>query len=179
MALVAGGLQLTVQSKIAAAQINPQGNAATVTLELPTVDEIGTADQVLTFGSDEGLGNIYCAGDFDLAPAGAMTIDLFAGTDLRDVFGGTAAFAKLKHIFVSVIDGGDEDGVTIGDAAANPLGLWFGAADGTWTIYPGGAPFLGGESVGVTVDNTAKNILFTNNGAEAVTIRIILAGSNP
>lgn len=177
MASAAGSLQLTAQAVIAGVTINPQGTAA-VTLSQPTAEANGTGEQTISFGTASGQGNLFLAGDFTLTAGASVTFDLFAGTDFKDLFGQTAAFAKLKAIFVGIITGGDTAGVTIGNAASNQLGLWFGAVTQTWTIYPSGAPLVGGQPAGVTVDNTHKNLKILNAGAVGVTVRVILVGSS-
>lgn len=180
MPAVAGTMQLSAQARLIGVQINPQGTAATVRLAKPNCDETASAQINLSFGTDSGEGDIFCAGDFDLTAGGTVTWDLFTGTDFKDVFGQTAAFRKLKAFFVSIVTGGDTAGVTIGDSsvAANKLGLWFGAVTETWKIYPSGPPMIGGQPAGLTVDATHKNVKITNNGAVAVTVRVFLGGSS-
>jgi hypothetical protein len=181
VASVAGTLQLVAQATISGVAVNPQGTSATVLLPQPAAGATGSGEQDVAFGTASGQGDLFCAGDFDLAPlgmGGTKTFDLFAGTDFKDLFGQTAAFRKLKAIFVGIVTGGDTAGVTIGNAGASPLGVWFGAVGSTWTIYPGGVPFVGGQPAGVTVDNTHKNVLLTNGSAVAVTVRVILVGSS-
>jgi hypothetical protein len=178
MPVVAGTLTLLASATIAGAQTNPQGTAATVSLALPTAEAFGSGSETISFGTGSGQCDIYCAGDFTLNAGASVTWDLFTGTDFKDVFGQTAAFRKLKALFVGITSGGDTAGVTVGNAASDVLELWFGAATSTWTIYPSGAPMIGGQPAGLTVDATNKNVKILNNGAVAVTVRVILAGSS-
>lgn len=178
MALTGGVWSLSAQAKESGVTISPFGTATIDSIPSPIAEAIASIEQSLEFGTDDGEANVLCAAAFVLAGAGTITFDLFAGTDLPNLFSGTAAMVKLKGLFIGIVEGGDADGVTIGDAAANPALMWFGAVDQTWTIYPEGAPMTGGDPVGRTIDNTDKNLLITNNGAAEVTIVIALAGSS-
>lgn len=182
MALVAGSLQLSVQSNVTGVKINPQGTVATPTLALPLASALGTGEQSISFGTASGQCDIYCAADYALTVSGgatpSVTLDLFGGT-LLNLFGGASVFAKLKSAFIGIVSGGDVSGVTIGNAATNQLGLWFGAVTNTWTIYPDSPPLVGGQQAGLTVDGTRRNLKIANaSAAVVVAVRVILAGSS-
>lgn len=179
-ALTAGTWQITAQVLISGAKIAPQGNAATITLAYPTVDEPGSGQQQdLTYGTASGKADILCAADLNVMAAGSITLDILTGTDLKNVFGGDAPIAKLKGIYISIVSGSDDtSGVTIGNAAANANILFFGNVNDTWTIFPSGPPFLGGKPAGVTIDGTHKNVKIANGGAVDAVVRVMLAGSS-
>ncbi len=178
MALTGGTFGINASGAITAATIDPQGTASPSGLESPSADAQGTGSQTLSYGTSSGAADILCAGDFTLAAAGTVEWDLFTGTDFKDVFGQTAAFRKLRGLFIAITDGGDTAGVTIGDAATDPNPLFFGAVDQTWTIFPDGPPMMGGSPAGVAVAGATSNLLITNNGAVEVTVRVMLAGTS-
>jgi hypothetical protein len=178
MALTAGTWFGSSQAKIQGASIAPQGNAVTSTLASPTVAESSAASDSLTFGTATGKADIYCAGQFTLAATTAQLFDLYVGTDLKDVQGGTAPFRKLRRFWVRILSGGDSAGLRVGNPGSNGNKLWFGAATDTWTIFPDGPPFPGGSPAGVTVDATHKVVAVENLGAVSVTYELFLAGSS-
>jgi hypothetical protein len=177
MPVVAGTLQLTAQANLQGAQINPQGTA-TVALDKPTTSAVGSGELNLSFGTGSGEADIHCAGDFTLTAGASVTWDIYTGTDFKDVFNQTAAFRKLKGIFVAITSGGDTAGVTIGNAASNQCGLWFGAVTATWKIYPSGTPFIGSQPAGLTIAAGNANLKITNSSAVSVTVRVVLSGSS-
>ncbi len=182
-ALTAGTWTLTAQAKISGAKIDPQGTGELASIPDPLADAVAAIQQTLLFGTDSGKVDILCAAAFDIAAADDLALDLFVGTDLKNLFGGTAAFRKLKGLFIGIpsTGGGDATGVTIGDTVSmnNPVSLWFGTNVMTWTIKPSGLPMIGGEPAGVTVDATHKNLLITNNSPTAeVTVVVVLAGTS-
>ncbi len=178
MALTAGTWNLTTQVKISNASIAAQGNASSNTLAVPSYGPTSADQQSLTFGTTSGKADIYCAVQNTLGAGANATYDILTGTDLKNVYGQTAAFAKLKGICVVIDSGGDASGLTIGGAAANANALFFGAQNDTWTIYPSGPPFAGGNDAGVTVDATHCNIKLLNNSAVSITFTIYLAGTS-
>ncbi len=155
----------------------PQG----VTGELANFRVAQSADDsitALTFGTAAGQVNLITCSDRTLAAGASATYDLFTGTDLRDLIGETAAFRWVRYLKVSIVSGGDAGGVRIGNAAADAWGGFFGAAAHTLTIAPGGPAFEAGSPTGVKVEAATKNFRLENLGAVAVTVRILLAGSN-
>lgn len=175
--LVGGSFLISAQARISGAQIDPQGTAADPTISLPTTDIIGTGMENLGFGTASGQADILCGADYALNAGANVELDLSAN-GLPNVFGGTANFVKLRGLFVGIVTGGDAAGVTVGGAATNAASLFFGANTATWNIFPSGAPMIGGSPAGVTVDGTHKNLKILNNGAVAVTVRLILAGTS-
>lgn len=162
----------------ASATLTPQGTASTSTLTNPQSSVTGGSTQVLSYGTSTAQADILCSGDFTLTAGSSVTLDLYTGTDFKDVFGATAALRKLKSIELHIVTGGDTAGVTIGNAASNGTALFFGANTQTWTIYPSGAPFMGGSPAGVAIGSTTKNLKVLNNGAISVTVRLVIAGTS-
>lgn len=179
MALTAGSYIVNSQAQISGATIAPQGNASPNGLASPEAEALSTGGLSLAFGTGTDQADILCAGQFSIAGGGGtLTIDLYAGTDLKDVFGGTAAVRTLKAVHIDIDSGGDTTGVTIGSAGANPHPLFFSATNDRWTVFPGGPPLSGGGGAGVAVTNTVKNVLITNNGAVAVVVDVFVAGTS-
>lgn len=182
-ALTAGTWQLSVQAKIAGAKIAAQGTTTLASIPNPTEEAVIALSQDITFGTSSGQCDIYCAAPFTIAGGGTLTLDLFTGTDLKNLFGGAGAVRTLKSIIVGIPadGGGGATGVTIGSTVGgdNALTLWFGTHLMTWTIKPNGAPLIGGDAAGVGVDATHKSLILVNNdGATAVTVAIALAGTS-
>lgn len=181
MALVAGICNVSVAATVSGAEILPQGTAATVRIADPTAGALGTGQGAFTFGTSAAQCDIYCAGDFDLAANGgadSIDLDIYTGTDFKNLFGQTAAFRKLKAAFFGVVSGGDTAGVAVGGAAANANAMFFADQTDKWKIFPDGVPLVGSSPAGVTVDATHCNIMVENLGAVAVTVRVILAGTS-
>lgn len=156
----------------------PQGSASTSTLQSIILTGGDANSSTTTYGTASGLGNLICCQDRTLSASSSETLDLYTGTDLKDMAGLTAAFRKLKVLVIWIVSGGDTSGLTIGNAASNANTLWFDAATDTWTIYPGGPAFMGGQPAGKTVDATHKNIKIANGGAVSVTYRIYAVGTD-
>ena len=175
--LTAGTFDVSAQAKITGATIAPQGNASPNSLESPGNDQLATGSQTLAFGTGSAQADILCAAEYSLNAGANMTIDLFAN-GLPNLFGGDANFRNLRAIAVTISSGGDSAGLTIGNAAANPNGLFFGAVTQTWTIFPSGAPFIGGSPAGVAVTAGARNLKIANNGAVAIVFKLMLAGTS-
>jgi hypothetical protein len=131
----------------------------------------------LAYGTGSGQADLYVVQFRTLAFGAAETLDLYAGTVL-DVFGDAAAFRTLRQVVLWVYAGGDAAGVTVGNAAANPHPLFFGATTQTWGIYPSGPGLVGGSLAGVAVSTTARNLKVLNNGAVSVTYGLALAGGS-
>ncbi len=180
MALTGGTCSITASCSVSGVTKAPQGTATVAGVPSPTWSGSNGDTEVLAFGTASGLADIYCYAAFSIALSSSSTFDLFTGSDFKNVMGDTAAFAKLKSIYVQVVDGtGGTAGVTIGGAASNANALWFGNQNDTWTIFDGGPPFIGGNPAGVTVDATHCNLKISNNSSSAaVTVIIALAGSS-
>ncbi len=177
-ALTAGGFKISGSTNIDGATIAPQGTVVTPTFPSPVVSPTDSIEFALTYGTGTGQADILCNGDYLLAISGTVTFDLYAN-GLPNSLGGAANFRKLKGVYVRVLSGGDTSGVIVGNAGANPHGLYFGAVTQTWKLLPGGPPLTGGDGTGVTVDATHRNLLITNgSGAAAVTVRVFLAGTS-
>ena len=132
----------------------------------------------LTYGTSSGLVDLITCSDRTLTAGSSGTYDLYTGTDLADLVGGTCAFRKVKLIQIAIVTGGDTAGVTIGNAASNGWAAFFGAAGNTMTIYPNGPAFAQGSPAGVAVGSSTKNLKVLNNGAASVTVRITIAGTS-
>lgn len=178
MALTAGTWSLTTQVKIQGASIAAQGNASPNGLAVPTYGPGSNDGQSLTYGTASAKADIYCAVQNTLAATTAATYDLYVGTDLKDVYGGTAAIRTLRGICIVIEDGGDASGLRIGGAATNATPLFFGNANDLWTIFPSGPPFAGGSDAGVVLTALLKNLKVENLGAVPVTFTVYLAGSS-
>lgn len=137
--------------------------------------------QLLGFGTAAGQMNQLVLQERSLAPGASETLDLYDGSTgtpaLIDIMRDNVRFRTLRGLALWILDGGDADGVTIGDAASNAHPLWFGAADQTQTVYPDSGPMTGGQQAGVAVTATVRNVKVTNNGAESVTYLVAIAGS--
>lgn len=178
MPLTAGTFGITVSAQVSGASIAPQGTAASTSIASPTTAASGNGSLSLAYGTASGQGDIFCAGDFTLAAGATVTLDLYTGTDFKDVFGQTAAFRTLRGVYVGIVSGGDSDGLVVGNAASDGTALFFGSASQTWTVYPSGPPLAGGSPAGVTIGTTTKNLKIENAGAVSVTFRLILAGAS-
>lgn len=131
----------------------------------------------LGFGSGEGSLAVIVDQVRGLTAGASETLDLYDGS-LLDVHEDPAEFRVLREYAVWVVSGGDTDGLTIGQAGANPHPLfWIGTTPGK-TIYPGGIGDAGTDPSGVAVTATVRNLKLTNNGAVALTYRIYLAGGH-
>lgn len=170
--MTGGSFLLTVSAR-AAGVLTPanQPRGASVTLS-------DGARQSLTYGTSSGMADILVFQTRTLTAGASATYDLYTGTDLKDVIGDTAAFRKLKTVFVWVDSGGDTAGVTIGNAASNGNAFYLGAAAQTTTIFPGGPGYTNGSPAGIAVGATTCNVKILNNGAVSVVVGIALAGTS-
>lgn len=177
MGLSAGSMQLVGSGKVTGTTPS-QGTAASGRPADPNTSATAAQALLLRFGIGSGQANVFCAYTTTLAAAESATYDLYTGTDIKDLFGGTAAFRILRGVEIAIVDGGDTTGVRVGGAAANEFIGWFVSAGDQQDIYPSGAPYLAGSPAGKTVSSTVKNLKVENRSAVAVTIRILLAGSS-
>mgnify|MGYP006935479258 FL=1 len=150
------------------------GGASNIRVPWSAGNDVGT----LTFGTASGQIDLITVSDRTLTAGSSATYDLYTGTDLRDLVGGTCAFRKVKIVQITIVAGGDTAGVTIGNAASDGWAAFFGAATHTQTIYPSGPAFVQGSPAGVAVGASTKNLKVLNNGAVSVTVRIAIAGTS-
>lgn len=177
MGFSAGSMQLVGSGKVTGTTPS-QGTAATDRPTDPTASATAAAAMTLRFGIGSGQANVFCAYTVTLQAGATATYDLYTGTDIKDLFGQTAAFRILRGLEVSIADGGDTSGVRIGGAASDEFVGWFATAGDAQDIYPSGPAYLAGSPAGKVVSSTVKNLKVANNSAVAVTIRILLAGSS-
>lgn len=133
----------------------------------------------LTFGTGSGQCDLITCSDRTLAISTAATYDLYTGTDLKDLIGGTCAFRKVKWIMVSITADGDSSGVRIGGAASNAWVSFFADTSDMCKIFPGGPPYFAGSPAGVAVGATTCNLKVENlSGAISVAVRITICGTS-
>jgi hypothetical protein len=138
-------------------------------------DRIG---QTLTYGTTSGTADIQCYQTRTIAATTTLTLDLYTGTDLKDIFGDTAALRKVKSLCVWVDSGGDTAGVRVGGAASDTWVAFFANTSDKHLIFPSGPAYLGGSPAGVAVGTTTKNLLIENLGAVSVVVGIAVAGTS-
>lgn len=182
MAMTNGSLQ-TSQSVQLSGTFPPQGVVASVNpLRNTVIPQAVSAEMQLTYGAGSGKVDLICCQDRDLTAAGgltpSLTLDLYAGTDLKDLDGLAAAFRVVRFVGVYVVTGGDAAGVRVGGAASDAWPAFFAAANDKELIFPGGVPSEHGSPAGVAVGSATKNLLVENLGAAAVTVRVVVAGSS-
>lgn len=151
----------------------PANQPTAARLTLP--DTIG---QALTYGTGSGQADILCFQTRTLAAGATLTLDLYTGTDFKDLFGDTAAFRKVKSLAVWVDSGGDASGVLVGGAASNAWVAFFADTSDKWKVFPSGPAMLGGSPAGVAVGATTCNLKFENAGAASVVVGIAIAGTS-
>lgn len=140
-----------------------------------------TFAKTLQYGTASGLIDTIIFQPRELAGAATETLNLFDGS-LLDIFKETGGLQTLREIYIQQIANADAStastGATIGNAALNGTQLWFGAVTHTYTLNGlTGIPFHQGDDAGVTIDNTHKNVLITNNHAtRKFTYLLALAG---
>lgn len=144
----------------------------------PKINVSDSFGQLLTYGTASANADIFVFQTRTLAGGAAATYDLYTGTDLKDVFGDTAAFRKIKSLAVWVDSGGDTSGVVIGGAATNIWPAFFVDSSDKWTVFPSGPALLGGSPAGVAVGAATCNIKIANAGAVSVVVGVALAGTS-
>lgn len=118
--------------------------------------------------------NQLFAAQYALPAAGTQTVDLSAFTNL---VGESTGFGHVTLLYVLVT--GTNANVAVSPGAANGLVWFFGAADQSVSV-PANAAFTfsaGSSGPGAVVDATHKNLLFTNYGSGAATVKVIAVGS--
>jgi hypothetical protein len=143
--------------------------------KLTLSDRIG---QTLAYGTGSGQADIICFQTRTLTAGATLTLDLYTGTDLKDLYGDTAALRKVKGLCVWVDSGGDTSGVTVGAAATNIWPAFFGNSSDVWNVFPSGPPLVGGSPAGVAVGAATCNLKILNNGAVSVVVGIAIAGTS-
>lgn len=140
-----------------------------------------TVSQVLGFGTGSGQMNQLVMQERSLGPGLSETLDLYDGSTntppLIDIMRSNVALRTIRGFVIWILDGGDDAGVTIGNAASNANTLWLGGTTPTVTIYPDSGPYSGGQQAGKAVTSTARNVKVLNNGAVSVTYLVAIAGS--
>lgn len=142
------------------------------------VPAVAGATQSIAYGTSSGQADIVCYQTRTMLAAATLTLDLYTGTDLLDIFGDTAAFRKIKQLAVWVASGGDAAGVVVGGAASNAWAAFFSDASDKHKVFPSGLPYLGGSPAGVAVGTTTKNLLLTNAAAVSSVVGIWVVGTS-
>jgi hypothetical protein len=137
--------------------------------------------QTLSHGTGTTTGSgkfgVAVAKSYGIAPGGTVTVNLYDGT-LTDLFNDAANFRLLQSYAIWISSGGDEDGVTVGNADTNGHPLFFGSASHTKTVYPSSPADGGGSDAGVAVTSSACNVKLVNNGAVTAVVGVYFAGSS-
>lgn len=176
MGFSAGSMQLVGSGKVTGvtpAQGSPAPNAAID----PKASATCPGGIALNFGVGTGSANIFCAFTLPLAAGASSTMDLYTGTDVKDLFGQPAPFRILRGIEIAIVSGGDSSGVRIGGASSNEFRGWFVSAGDQQDIFPDATPYFASSLVGKALTTSTKNLKVANLGAVEVTLRILLAGS--
>jgi hypothetical protein len=177
MSFSAGTMQLVGSGKVTGvtpAQGSPAPNAALDPKASATVP----GQLSLSFGVGTGSANIFCAFTVSLAAGASATYDLYTGTDIKDLFGQTAAFRIMRGMEIAIVAGGDSSGVRIGGASSNEFKGWFVSAGDQQDIFPNATPYFASSVEGKALTTSTKNLKVANLGAVEVTLRILLAGSS-
>ena len=173
---------LTVNTTVkVSGSIPAPGNAPSNTLTSPSTQPTTTATQTLTYGTSSGKLDVPCAGEYEIAAGGSLTLNLYDGgittSDLVTLFGVAATLRNCKSLAISVKSGGDTSGVRIGAASSNEFVGWFAAAGDCLDIFPDGPAFSVGSPAGKAVTSSAKNVKITNQGAVAVVVQVVAGGT--
>ena len=180
MGLINGSLTVATTVSVTG-RLAPPGTAINNPLPARSVNSTGGASQSLSFGTTSGRADVFCDGQYLLAAGASLTLNLYDGgatdSDLLTVFKTAANLRVLKSLVVSIVDGGDTAGVTIGAASSNEFVGYFGAAGDTLTIYPDGPSYAVGSPAGKAVGSSTKNVKILNNGAVEVTVQVFAAGA--
>lgn len=135
--------------------------------------------QALAFGTGSGQADILILTTRPLANGASETIDLYAGTTLKDVFGENAPLRKVKSIMVWVESGGDAAGVVVGGATSNGWIGFFADKTDKAKVFPSGPPYLAGSPAGVAVETPSDlNLRVENLAAVSVVYGIMIAGTS-
>ena len=162
------------------ALLDGQGTASSLTLGQAKRQLSKSVAATLSQGTGAGQVNAVVVREDTVNASSSLTYDLFDST-LLDVFDVATAFQTIKFVWLALIDNPDgttgASSVTVGNAAAEPHQLWFGADAHTASVFPGGLPFCQGDPTGKTVDASNNRVLVTNNdGANKATWLVVFAG---
>jgi hypothetical protein len=115
--------------------------------------------------------------------AGGASLDLNVAAALGSPTGSAAeslAMARVKLLRVSQrpnAAGANSSGFTVGGAPTNPAQLFFGAAGERVSVKQFGRVCLGGDTAGVTIGTSPKNLRITNDDATNVlTVSVLIVG---
>lgn len=164
--------------------VPPGGNAPSNTLPSTTGTPTSTTIQSLPYGVSSGQNDVFCAGEFLLAPSATLTLNLYDGgattSDLvRIVTGAAAAMVLAKSLTFAVVSDGDRNGVAVGGAASDEFFAYFGAAGDKVKIFPRGPTLPFGCDDGQVVSATAKNVKLENLSASvSVVVRVTASGTS-
>lgn len=132
--------------------------------------------QTLGFGTGSGQFNLLVSQARTILAGASAVYDLYAGTDLKDIFGLTAAFRHVKSVAVWVDSGGDASGVRVG-GGTQPVPLFADPTD-MLVVFPSGPPFMAGSPAGIAVGATTNNLKLQNLGAADATVWVEIAGTD-
>lgn len=138
-------------------------------------DRIG---QTLSYGTTSGTCDIICFQTRSMLTTATLTLDLYTGTDFKDLYGDTAAFRKIKSIAVWVDSGADTAGVRVGGAASNAWIGFFANTSDKHLVFPSGPPYIGGSPAGIAVGASTCNLLLENLSAVTAVVGIAIAGTS-
>jgi hypothetical protein len=134
----------------------------------------------LTYGTGSGQIDTVIAQVYELAASASNEHNFFDGT-VKDIFSQANGLTNLKYLGIYLTANSDSStagsSATIGNASANQLVLYLGAAAQTYTIYSGGPAYQAGRPAGYTVDATHKLFKVLNNdGANKLTYWLLGCG---
>lgn len=134
----------------------------------------------ITVGTGSGYADYFIERTVVIPALSSVTLDLYAGTDLKSIEDTNAPLAAVKLILVWLdADTGDTSGVRVGPSGVSNGWLAnFRTASDYAVIYPGGPAWQAGSPAGITVSSTSKNLKLENLGAVAATASIKIAGSS-
>lgn len=163
-----------------AALLDGQGTATGFTLGQAKRQLSKSIASTLAYGTGVGQVDAVVVREDTVNASASLTYDL-ADSTLLDVFDVATAFQTIKFVWLALIDNPDgttnATSVTVGNAAADPHQLWFGADAHTAAVFPGGPPFCQGDPTGKTVDGTNNRVLVTNaDAANKASWVVVFAG---
>jgi hypothetical protein len=139
-----------------------------------------TADvDPVAYGTGSGTMDRVTCSDRAIPAGSSVTFDLYTGTTLLDLAGGTCAFRTIRRVKVVIKDAASStSGVRIGGAASNEFLGWFVAAGDKADIFPGGPPFEQGSPAGKQCASGTANLKIENlDTTTEVVVTVLVAGS--
>lgn len=133
----------------------------------------------LAYNAAGGSGKIRLLHRKQYVIAGSGTLNLVLGDgSLLDKYGAACAFAKVREFAFHIAGGVDGDKLVIGNAASHAWTKLCSDATKTFDLQAGGiefrrAPLLTAMAV---VTGTDEKILFTNPGANPITLNVMITG---